>query len=162
MKNKREDEQLMKEKTKSPGSELFDQALKNYEQALRTGTKVQEEAVAYWTKLFNQAAARPGLQDQLASVANNVMPPAQRYMEGCLTILEMNTRASVDLMKKGLEAMQTTNVADSQSKLMEFFESSLKSVKSQSQAVVDLNAKATDSWLSMIKKASNEAGAEKA
>ncbi len=34
----------MADKTKAPELELFDQALKNYEQALRTGVKVQEEA----------------------------------------------------------------------------------------------------------------------
>jgi hypothetical protein len=152
----------MTEKAKAPASELFDQALKNYEQALRAGIKVQEEASAYWTKLFNQAAARPNLQKQISSVANEVIPPTQKYMEGCLAIVEQNSRASVDLMKKGVEAVQATNLADSQSKLVDFCESSLKSLKSYSQSVVDLNTKAIDSWVGIVKKASSEVLAEKA
>lgn len=152
----------MTEKAKAPASEVFDQALKNYEQALRAGIKVQEEAAAYWTKLFNRAAARPNLQKQITSIANEVIPPTQKYMEGCLAILEQNSRASVDLMKKGVEAVQTTNLAESQSKLVDFCESTLKSLKSYSQAVVDLNTKAMDSWVGIVKKASSEAVAEKA
>ena len=52
----------MTDKTKTPASEMFDQALKNYEQALRTGVKVQEEAGKCWTKLLNQAASPPDWQ----------------------------------------------------------------------------------------------------
>lgn len=146
----------MTEKAKVPASEVFDQALKNYEQALRAGIKVQEEAAAYWSKLLNQASARPAVQKQMTSLANEIIPPTQKYMEGCLSILEQNSRASVELMKKGVEAVQTANPVECQNKVMDFCESSLKAVKTQSQAIVDLNAKAVDSWVAMMKKATAE------
>ena len=143
----------MTDKSKAPASELFDQALKNYEQALRASLKIQEDAGAYWTKLFNQSAARPDFQKQITSFANDVIPPTQKYMEGCLALLEQNSRTSVELMKKGIEAVQTPNLADSQGKLMDFCESSLKSVRANAQAVVDMNSKAIDTWMSVVKKA---------
>jgi hypothetical protein len=156
---------IMTDKSKAPASELFDQALKNYEQALRAGLKIQEDAGAYWTKLFNQAAVRPDFQKQITSLANDTIPPTQKYMEGCLELLEQNSRASVELMKKSMEAVQTPNLAESQGKLMDFCESSLKSVKANAQAVVDMNSKAIDSWMSVVRKATAdvvESKAEKA
>ena len=152
----------MSEKAKAPASELFDQALKNYEQALRAGVKVQEEAAAYWTKVYNQAVSRPALHKQLTSLANEVIPPTQKYLAGCLEILEQNSSATIDLMKKGVEAVQTGNPADYQSKLVEFCESSLKTAKAQGQAAIDLNSKAIDSWLAMARKTNAEMVAEKA
>ncbi len=74
-------------------------------------------------------------------------------MQGCLDLLEQNSRASVDLMKKGLEAVQTANFADTQGKLVEFCEGSLKSLKANAQAIVDINSKAIDSWMNLVKKA---------
>ena len=142
----------MTEKPKTPASELFDQALKNYEQALRTGLKVQEEAGKYWTKLLNQAASPQDLQKQVTSAANEVIPATQKSMEACLELLEQNSRASVDLLKKGMETAQTTNFADTQGKCVEFCEASVKSLKANAQALVDINTKAIDSWISFVKK----------
>ena len=147
----------MTDKAKAPASELFDQALKNYEQALRTGLRVQEEAGRHWAKLLNQAASPQDLQKQVTSVANDVIAAAQKCMEGYLAVLEQNSRASVDLMKKGFEAAQTTTPAETQSKVVEFCESSLKALKANAQAVVDINSKAIDSWVGLVKKATAEA-----
>jgi len=68
-------------------------------------------------------------------------------------LLEENSRASVDMMKKAMEAAQATTLPDTQEKVMEFCESSLKSLKSNAQAIVDINVKAIDSWVAFIKKA---------
>lgn len=154
----------MTDKTKAPASDFFDQALKNYEQALRAGLKAQEEAGAYWTKLFNQTASRPELHKQFSNMANDVIPPAQKYMEGCVGLMEQSSRAGVELMKKGMDAAQTSNLGDLREKLMEFTETSLKSMKATAQAVIEINGKAVDSWMGVLKKAVDgvEAKAEKA
>lgn len=148
--------QTMPEQSKNPMSEMLDQGLKNYEQALRTGLKLQEEAGKCMTKLLNQAASPQDLQKQMASMVNDVIPATQKSMEGYLGLLEQNTRASVELVKKGLEAAQTTTYADAQNKVTDFCESTLNALKSNSQAIFDINAKAIDSWVSFVKKATAE------
>ena len=87
----------MTDKTKAPASEVFDQALKNYEQALRAGLKLQEEAGRCFTKLLNHAASPQDLQKQVTALANEFIPATQKSMESCLGLLEQNSRASVDL-----------------------------------------------------------------
>ncbi|HXU76450.1 MAG TPA: hypothetical protein VN794_07770 [Methylomirabilota bacterium] len=143
----------MTDKTKAPASEVFDQALKNYEQALRAGLKLQEEAGRCFTKLLNHAASPQDLQKQVTALANEFIPATQKSMESCLELLEQNSRASVDLLKRGLEIPQPTTFADAQNKAVEFCEASLKSLKANAQAIVDINTKAIDSWVSLVKKA---------
>ncbi len=145
----------MTDKAKAAASEVYDEALKNYEQALRNGVKLQEEAAKCWTKLLNQASS-PDLQKHIASIANDVLPATQKSMEAYLELLEQNSRASVDLLKKGLEAAPPTNLADTQSKAVQFWEGSLKLLKTNAQAVVDINTKAIDAWFGVVKKATAE------
>ena len=146
----------MTEKTKNPASEILDQGLKNYEQALRTGLNIQEEAGKCWTRLLNQAASPQDLQKQITSLANEAIPATQKSLEGCLALLEQNSRASVELVKKGMEAAQSANYPDAQARVIEFCESSLKSLKANAAAIVDLNARAVDSWMAFVKKATVE------
>ena len=152
----------MNEKSKNPVSEMLDQGLKNYEHALRTGLKLQEEAGQCWTKLFSQAVSPQDLQKQITSLAYDVIPATRKSMEDCLELLDRNSRASVDLLKKGMEAAQTTSYADTQGKVVEFCESSLKALKANAQAIVDLNAKTIDSWFAFVKKATAEVPEPKA
>lgn len=143
----------MAEKAKNPASELLDEGLKNYEQALRAGLKVQEEAGKCWTRLVSQAASPQDFQKQVTSFASDVIPATRKSMDDCLELLEQNSRTSVDLLKKSLEAAQATSYADTQAKVTEFCESSLKSLKANAQAIVDINTKAVDAWFAFVKKA---------
>lgn len=152
----------MKEKVENPVSEILDQGLKNYEQALRAGLKIQEEAGRCWTNLLNQAVSPQDLQKRIQSMANEVIPATQKSMEGYLAMLEHSGRTSIELIKKGMEAAQTTSYPDMQAKVVEFCESSLKSLKANTQAVVDINGKAIDSWLAFVKKVAVEVQEPKA
>ena len=78
------------QKTK-PLSEAADKAMKNYEQAVRTGLKLQEEAAHLWTNLLNQSASPQDWQKRVSSastVANGVLPAAQKRMEEVLGLVE--------------------------------------------------------------------------
>lgn len=142
----------MADKTKNPASEMLDEGLKNYEQALRAGLRLQEEAGKYWIKHANQAASPQDFQKQISSFTNEVIPATRKAMDDCIELIEQNSRVSVDLLKKGLEAAQQTSQADAQAKAIEFCESSLKALKANAQAIVDINVKAMDSWFAFAKK----------
>jgi len=152
----------MAEKTNNPQSEIFDQGLKNYEQALAAGVKLHEEACNCWTKLLNRASSPQDFQKYVTSVSEDVVPATQKAMESCVQLLEQTSRATVDLVKKAFEAGQTTTYGETQGKVVEFCESSLKSLKSNAQAIVDINAKTIDSWFAFVKKATAEVPQTKA
>jgi hypothetical protein len=152
------------EKTKNAASEMLDEGWKNYEQALRSGLKYQEEAGRWWTRMFGQAASPQDFQKQLNLISSDLIPAARKSLEDCLEVLDQNSRTGVDLMKKGLDAAQSLNHEEKTAKAAEFWEGSMKSLKANTQAMIDINTKAMDAWFGFLKKAATvpETRAEKA
>lgn len=142
------------DKEKVPVFDLADQAMKNCEQAVRTGLKLQQEAGQWWVGLFNQCASAQDWQKRftnVASVANGVMPAVQKRMEEVLDLMETNSQTGAELMKKAVDATQTPVVAESQTKWMEFWTSSLGAVRSNAEALTQINTRAIDSWIDFVR-----------
>lgn len=136
-------------------SDMADTALKNYEQAVRTTLKFQEEAARCWSSMLNQGALVQDWQkrvNQLNGVANKLVPIAQQRLEDVIGLMEKNSRTSAELMKKAVEALQTPGVSESQTKWMEFWTSSMGAVRSNTEAVAEIGAKAVDSWVEFVRK----------
>lgn len=135
-------------------AEMTNQAMKNYEQALRTGLKMQEEAVKWWSGMITHATTAQDWQNRMnnvASLANEVMPMAQKGMEEVLDLFEKNSRTGNELMKKAVEAAQAPVIADSQSKWMDVFTSSLGAMRSNAEAFTHMSTKAIDSWINFVR-----------
>jgi hypothetical protein len=142
----------MSDKAKVPGAEVFDQALKNYEQTLRNGLKLQEEAGRWWTSLLNQASSVSDLQKRVTALTNEVVAPTQKRMEEYLGLIEENNKTNVELLKEALDLAQTTAPAEYQSKMLDFCEASMKAVQANAQAVTQIQGRMIDSWVGFIKK----------
>lgn len=140
--------------TERPAAEMTNQAMKNYEQALRTGLKLQEEAIRWWSGVMTQAATAQDWQNRfnnVANLANGVMPLAQKRMEEVLDLMEKNSRTGNDLMKRAVEAAQAPVIADSQAKWMDVFTSSLGVMRSNAEALTQMGTRAIDSWIDFVR-----------
>jgi hypothetical protein len=155
----------MKEKSKEstsqktkPMSEAADKAMKNYEQAVRTGLKLQEEAAHLWTSLLNQSASPQDWQKRFSSataVANGVLPVAQKSLDDVLDLVEQNTKASTDLLKKAADVCQTTTLPEYQSKCLDLCTASLDFARSNAEAITQINSRAVDSWINYVRKSAD-------
>jgi len=135
--------------------EMADKAMRNYEQALRTGLKLQEEAVRCWGNMFNQTASTQDWQRRftnLTAMSSEMMPITQQRMEEVLDLMERNSRTGADLVKKAVDAAQTPVPAESQAKWMEFWTSSLGAARTNAEAISQISAKALDSWMDFVRK----------
>ena len=143
--------------TKEPektATEVGNQVMKNYEQALRTGLKVQEEAVKWWSGVFNQATAGQEWQKRVndfTGVANSIVPLAQKRMEEVLDFIEKSGRTNSELMRKAVDAAQTPVLAESEAKWMDFWTSSMGAMRKNTEALTEMNTKAIDSWLTFVR-----------
>ncbi len=138
-----------------PLADMAEAARRNYEHAVRTGQRFQEEAGQWWSKVLGQAGATVEWQKpftQFTTLATRVMPLAQRRMEDALELMEKNSRTSAELMKKALEAAQTTTVAEAQTKWLEFWSSGMKAMQTNVAAATEFGTKAVDSWLDLVRK----------
>src|SRR5438270_12405185 len=81
----RREENNMNEKNK-PVSDLFEQAMSSYEQAFRTGVRLQEESSRWWTSMLEQTGPSREWQKTIRTMANEILPEAQKRMEDGLRI----------------------------------------------------------------------------
>ena len=141
-------------------TEMADAARKNYEHAFRTGQRLQEEAAQWWTKMASQTSTAGDWQKQFAnltSAASRVMPLAQKRVEDAIELIEKNGRTSAELLKKAVEAALTAGLAESQSKWLEFWASSMKAVQGNVEAFNELSCKALDSWMAFVRETNDTA-----
>lgn len=139
------------EKTKAV-TDLFEQAMKSYEQALKTGLKLQEESTRMWTGLFSQAGTPPDWQKKSKALSEDAVAQTQKNLEECLKLIEQNSRASVELLKKAVAASQATSVQDGQTKLIGLWESSLNTLRDSALSVSQANARAVEAWMGLARK----------
>jgi len=134
---------------------MADSARKNYEHAIRTGQKLQEEAGQWWTRMLSQTATATDWQRNLSRftlLAGNVMPVAQKCLEETMNVMEQSSRTSVDLVRKAVDAAQTPGLAECQAKWMDFWTSSMKAAQSNVEAVSELSTRTIDSWIQFVRK----------
>jgi len=144
----------MSERTK-PVSQLFEQAMTSYEQAFKTGLRLQEESGRWWTSLLEQTGPTRDWQRTVRTMAAEMLPEAQKRMEDGLRLVEQNSRASLELLKlfkKAVEVPRTNPLAESQTQLLSFWEASLNSMRDSAQAVAQANTQAMESWLELFRK----------
>jgi hypothetical protein len=149
----------MSDKTKVPGTDLFDQAVKNYEQALKTGVRLQEECGKWWTNLLNQTTSPQDWQKNITSGLNETFLAAEKNMEATLRLMEQNSRRSLDLLKQATESAQSASTADGQARLQKLWQTSLELLENNAQAITQANVKLVETWTQFARKSTERATA---
>jgi hypothetical protein len=140
----------MSDKAKTPMSELMDQAMKNYEQALQASLKLQEESSKWWTDFMTQATAPADWQNRWRTTANQSIPVVQKRMEESLRLLEQSSRTSLELLKQAMAVSVSDSTASAQTKLQELWEASLEALRNNAQVVSQANGKFVESWMQLL------------
>src|SRR5271167_873380 len=104
----------MTDKTKAQSYELFEQAMKNYEQALQAGLKLQQESAKWWMEMMTQAGAPQEWRTKVNELASESMSVVQRRMEENLKLVEQSSRTSLDLLGKAMDAMKADTISAGQ------------------------------------------------
>jgi hypothetical protein len=151
----------MNDQTKSPWCALVEQAIKNYEEALQTGVRIQEESSKWWTE-FMQSGAPAEWRQRWGSSAMDNIPVVQQRMEDALHLLEQGSRTSLDLMKRAMEVAMTETPAEAQGKLQDLWGASLQALRGNGQAVAQANAKVVEAWMQLFSRAAAPGAAKQA
>lgn len=139
------------EKTK-PVTDLFDQAVKSYEQALKTGVKMQEESAKYFSNLVNQTTSPQDWQKRMKTMTDDFIPQTQKSVDEGLKLIEQTSRASIELLKKAVATGQPSSVQDAQAKFLGLWEASLNAMRDTAVSVTQANNKAIESWVAYARK----------
>jgi hypothetical protein len=142
----------MSDKTKIPGTELLEQAVQNYEQALKTGVRLQEECGKCLTNFFKQPTGPQDWPKAAVSAMDEVFPVAQKNIEETLGLIEQNSCASLDLLKKGAETFQASSIAEGQARVQDLWQTSLDLLQKNTQAMMQSSARLAESWTQFARK----------
>ncbi len=134
-------------------TDLFEQAMKNYEQALKSGLKLQEESARMWTAFAGQAGNPQDVQKRVKAWSDDVIPQTQKALDEYLKLIEQNSKASVDLLKKALVACQASTLQETQNRFLGVWEGSLNALRDTAVSVAQTNARVTEAWTTSARKA---------
>ena len=134
------------------GTEIFSQAMKSYEQALRTGVKLQEDTAKWLTSFCQQPPWTQELKKQMGSVVSQAIPAIQRNMEESLRLIDMVNKTTLNLLKKSTNGSSTAAAADVQPEMQRLWQSSLSVMQSNMKSLTDSQTKAVESWTEFMRK----------
>jgi hypothetical protein len=144
------------EKTK-PVTDLFEQAMKSYEQALKTGMKLQEDSAKCFSNLVSQTTTPQDWQKRMKTMTHDFIPQSQKNVDEALKIIEQTGKTSIELLKKAVESGQSVSVQDAQTKFLGLWEASLNAMRDTALSVTQANQKSIESWLAYVRKTTEPA-----
>jgi hypothetical protein len=142
-----------------PVSDLFDQAMKSYEQAMKTGVKLQEESARFFSNLVGQTASPQDWQKRAKTMMDEFIPQTQKTVDEGLKLIEQTSRTSIELLKKAVAAGQPTSAQDAQARFLGLWEASLNAMRDTAVSITQANNKAIESWVAYARKNSEPAAA---
>jgi hypothetical protein len=105
--------------------EIFHEAMRSYEKALKSGIQLQEESVNLWKDLLTKLGSPQELQAKLESMTADAFPKACKRMEEFVETFNRKSNQTIDLFEKTLGVYQATSVTDAQRRVQDLIESSL-------------------------------------
>ena len=125
---------------------VFQEAMRSYENALKSGIQVQEESVNLWKDLLTKLGSPEDFQAKLESMTANAFPKARERMEEFVETFNRTSNQTVSLFEKTLSVYQATSVPEAQRRMHDLIESSLATLRVNVHSALNTNAKLIASW----------------
>jgi hypothetical protein len=125
---------------------LFQEPMRCYEKALKSGIQLQEESVNLWKDLLTKL----GLPQQLESMTADASPKARKRMEEFVETFNRTSNQTIDLFEKTLGVYQATSVTDAQRRVHDLIESSLAALRVNVHSALNTNAKIIADWKELV------------
>lgn len=142
-------------------SDLFRQAVETYQSALKTGFKLQEEASQAVSDMLRNWSCPSEWQKKTQLLVSESIAMAQKNMEEAIRLMNQSSTAIMSMLQKTLETPQQVTPASADAKNYEWWESAMGTMRTNTEAVLQANARMLDSWTELAKKVNSNA-AEKA
>jgi len=136
--------------TSEPMDELFQEAMRSYEKALKSGIQVQEESVNLWKDLLTKLGSPEEFKTKLESMTADAFPKARKRMEEFVETFNRTSNQTIDLFEKTLSVYQATSVTDAQRRVQDLIESSLAILRISVHGALNTNAKIIADWKELV------------
>jgi hypothetical protein len=131
-------------------NEVFHEAMRSYEKALKAGIQLQEESVNLWRDVLSKLSSPEEFQAKLESMTQEAFPKARERMEDFAETFNRTSKQTIDLFRKTLSVYQATSVPDAQRRVQDLIESSLGALRVNVHSALNTNAKIVASWKELV------------
>src|SRR5271157_4853696 len=131
-------------------NEVFHEAMRSYEKALKSGIQLQEESADLWKELLTKLGSPEELQAKLESMRADTFPQARKRMEKFVETFNRTSNQTIDLFEKTLSVYQATSVTDAQRRVQDLIESSLSALRANFYSAMNTNAKIIADWKELV------------
>jgi hypothetical protein len=125
---------------------VFQEAMRSYENALKSGIQVQEESMNLWKNLLGKLGSPEEFKAKLESMTADALPKARQRMEEYVETFNRTSNQTMDLFEKTLSVYQATSVPDAQRRMHDLVESSLAALRVNVHSALNTNAKIIADW----------------
>lgn len=133
-------------KNTDANQEVFKDALKYYEEALKSGIQLQEDTLKLWKDVLAKVSSPDDLRKKLEEVVDELLPKSRERAEDMVALFQDNAKHCTDLMSKTFNVYTAPSFAEGQNRFQDLIETSLAAMRSNVHAVVDANAKTVKAW----------------
>jgi len=130
--------------------EVFHEAMRSYEKALKSGIQLQEESVNLWKDLLTKLGSPEEFQAKLESMTADAFPKARQRIEEFVETFNRTSNQTIDLFEKTLGVYQATSVPEAQRRVQDLVESSLSALRVNVHSALNTNAKIIASWKELV------------
>ena len=130
---------------------LVEQATRMFQTALEAGIKIQQESTQALTGLMKNGVSPQLWQDRTQSVVNQGLACTKENMDVAIQVVNENTKIGLELLAKAFDARHTTTEADVQSRTKEAWETSVGSLRRNTELLVQVNRRLLESWQEVAK-----------
>ena len=131
-------------------NEVFHEAMRSYEKALKSGIQLQEESVNLWkgllTKLGSPEEFQAKLESMRSDARSDAFPHARQRLEEFVETFNRTSKQTIDLFEKTLGVYQAVSVPEAQRRLQDLIESSLTALRVNVHSALNTNAKIIADW----------------
>jgi murein L,D-transpeptidase YcbB/YkuD len=124
-------------------NEVFHEATRSYEKALKAGIQLQEESVNLWKDLLSKLGSPEEFQAKFESMTKEAFPKARVRMEEFVETFNRTSKQTIDLLEKTLSVYQATSVPEAQRRLM-------TALRVNVQSALNTNAKIIADWKELV------------
>ena len=131
-------------------NEFFHEAMRCYEQALKSGIQLQEESVNLWKDLLSKLGSCEEFQAKLESMTKETFPKARERMEEFVETFNRTSKQTIDLFDKTMGVYRAPSVPEAQRRVHDLIESSLTALRTNVHSALDMNAKIIADWKELV------------
>lgn len=140
------------EKIRAEAEKVWEQALAEFENALKAGVKIQEDCARYFKEAVANYGSTHEWTGKMEAAVNESIAAANKRMDEALAVMRKNADASVEMLKKAWSVGQGKSVEEMQARTHDLWKGALKAMEHNARSMVKAHVSALENWVALVKR----------